>query len=219
MGTHGSEKTRLWSTRLKPACSFVRQIAFVCLTLLLTLAISGCAGLEEAIDELTLVAQDFEDEPARPSPTLIINACEQCCAFIFSAGSQAYDDALLCYAQGRVVEMNYADRDPVLFSAWTAKEDLGAAEADPDGRLTLWDDDYFVTHTWSFYGTRILTMVPGDNVEINNRILNVRGIFDYPKAAYNDEIRALVGYDTVIIQTCEPDSDLNRIVYGVWTES
>lgn len=203
----------------KPARSHGHLIRSLLTALALVMTLAGCANVDEAIDQLLLTAQEFEESSARPSPILITTATARCSAFIIDATEQAYHDALLAYAQSRVVPMSPADREPVLFSAWVAYEDLGAPEADPDGRLTLWDDDYFITHTWSYYGKRILTMIPGDNVEINDRLINVQGIFDYPKEAYHDELRALVGQDTVIIQTCEPDSNLNRIVYGVWSES
>lgn len=204
---------------MKPIRSLVRRVASVFVALAMLLSLGACAGVDETIDQLMSVAQEFEEDSARPSPTLLTVAAEQCCLFVLNAQEQVYHDALLAYAQSRVVEMDLVNRDPVLFSAWVAYEDLGAPEADPNGLLTLWDDDYYVTHTWSYYGVRILTMVPGDNVEINDRVIEVQGVFDYPKQAYNDELRALLGTDVVIIQTCEPNSDLNRIVYGTWSES
>ena len=42
----------------------------------------------------------------------------------------------------------------------------------------------------------------------------VKDIFDYPREAYLDEVRELVGYDSAVLQTCETGTDYNRIVYA-----
>lgn len=118
------------------------------------------------------------------------------------------------YVLARVVPITMTYDSNQYFGPWTAPEDFEAEEANNDGLITQWDEDYFITHDWSEYGQQIRVMVPGDTVEINGRQITVRGLFDYPKEAYLGEIREVVGWDCLVMQTCEPESDLNRIVYG-----
>lgn len=118
------------------------------------------------------------------------------------------------YVQGRVVAMDVSARLPQLFENWEATDDFGATEASPDGLLTQWEEGWYVTHEWSWYGRQILELVPGDVVVINGQAFKVEGLFDYPKESFSDEIHELLGYDYVILQTCEPASELNRIVWG-----
>ena len=132
-------------------------------------------------------------------------------------GTRTYQRALYEYARQRVVPLSYTAHEVMLFDGWTAYDDLAGTEASPDGLLTQWAEDYYVTHDWSAYGQQILTMVPGDQVVINGRLIEVTNIFDYPKDAYLDELRAIVDARYVILQTCEPNSDLNRIVVGLPT--
>lgn len=132
-----------------------------------------------------------------------------------NASAQNFQNTLYEYARSRVVPLSYTSHETMLFDGWKAYDDLGATEANPDGLLTQWDEGYYVTHEWSTYGKQILTMVPGDQVIINGRLIDVVDFFDYPKDAYVDELRSLVDMRFVILQTCEPDSDLNRIVVGL----
>ena len=118
------------------------------------------------------------------------------------------------YVLSRVVEVTLPVHEAAYYGPWDAPRDFEATEASSTGLITEWDRDYFITHDWSEYGQQILTMLPGDVVSINGRPVRVEGVFDYPKDAYLDEIRELCGMDTTVIQTCEPASDLNRIVYG-----
>lgn len=118
------------------------------------------------------------------------------------------------YVLGRVVPITLTYEANQSYGPWNAVKDYEAVEASNEGLLTEWDDEYFITHDWSEYGQQIRTMVPGDTVTINGRQITVKDVFDYPKDAYLGEIRELIGSDSLIMQTCEPNSDLNRIVYG-----
>ena len=118
------------------------------------------------------------------------------------------------YVLARVVPMTMTYEDNQFYGPWTAIDDFEATEASNEGLLTQWDEDYYITHDWSEYGQQIRTMVPGDTVEINGRRIVIEGLFDYPKEAYLGEIREFLGWDYLVMQTCEPESDLNRIVYG-----
>ena len=165
------------------------------------------------------------DEPVRPDPHLVGTmatslATRSATSLRDSAmapGLSAYGvcyEAYRDYVYGRIVTLNFSTGDPMWFGPWEAKEDLFSDEASATGELTEWAPDYYITHDWSTYGQQILTMAPGDTVTINGRTLSVEGVYDYPKDAFLDEVRFVTGSDTVVLQTCEPNSELNRIVYG-----
>lgn len=120
------------------------------------------------------------------------------------------------YVDSRVVAMEVYARLPQRYEGWEAHDDFEAPEASPEGLLTRWEPNWYITHEWSWYGEQILGLVPGDVIEINGRLMKVESLFDYPKKSFTDEIYELLGRDCVILQTCEPNSDLNRIVYGNW---
>lgn len=206
-------------TKTRSASRAARHVVCCLLMLALSLVLAGCVDVDAAIDGFINASYNLSEEDTKPSSTLVITGMEEGCRFVFTAFDQLFWDALEVYAQGRVVELNLASREPQHFSGWVAYEDLFATDADPNGKLTLWEDEYYITHDWSPYGQQILAIIPGDTVEINGRTLHVQGVFCYPKEAYDDELRALLGFDTVILQTCEPNTNLNRIVYGGWTES
>ena len=131
------------------------------------------------------------------------------------AGKRVFESELHEYALGRVVSLSYTSQESMVFDGWVAYDDLDGTEASPDGLLTQWAEGYYVTHDWSEYGQLILTMVPGDQVVIDGVPIDVVEIFDYPKEAYLRELRAVVDEGRVILQTCEPGEDLNRIVVGI----
>jgi len=118
------------------------------------------------------------------------------------------------YASMRVRAVAYDVREPRAFGPWDAPVDLDAQEANNDGLLTQWSENYYIAHDWSDFGPQITSMVPGDTVVINGRRMVVKDIFDYPRDAYLDEVRELVGYDSAVLQTCETGTDYNRIVYA-----
>jgi len=118
------------------------------------------------------------------------------------------------YAHSRITKLTFPDREPATFGPWTARKDFATADAAADGSLTEWADDYFITHDWSPIGSQILTMMPGDVVFVNDLAFVVEEAFEYPKASYLNEVRAVCGEDTIILQTCVPAQDRNRIVFG-----
>lgn len=121
---------------------------------------------------------------------------------------------LHAYVMGRIVPLTAYAREPLVFGPWSAAKDHEAEEASSDGSLTEWDERYYITHDWSEYGKQILTVLPQDTVRVNGVSVVIEGAFDYPKEAFLEEVREATGKDTYVFQTCEPNSDLNRIVYG-----
>lgn len=118
------------------------------------------------------------------------------------------------YAKSRALPVVPNEREAIAFGPWTAEKDYGATDARADGSLTEWADNYYITHSWSEYGQQILTMQPGDSVLVNGRHITVEGAFDYPKAGFYNEIMQVTGQDALVLQTCFPNSNRNRIVYG-----
>lgn len=131
-----------------------------------------------------------------------------------------------CYAQvyhalvvRRVKDVNVVVRAPLAFGPWQARDDFDAEEASDAGEITQWLLDYFITHDWSAYGQQILAMQPGDRLTLNGRTMLVDGVYDYPKDAVVGEVLEMTGETAVVLQTCEPDTDYNRIVYGHYLDS
>lgn len=118
------------------------------------------------------------------------------------------------YVASRKVEVLIGDREPSSFGPWTAAKEYGTTDANDDGSLTEWADDYYITHDWSEIGQQILGLVPGDVVTINGRQARVTEVFNYPKDSYYDEIMQLSGKKGIVLQTCYPASDYNRIVFA-----
>lgn len=121
----------------------------------------------------------------------------------------------VAYVNSRVVEVIPTGRAPLVLGPWEAEEDYHATDASSDGSLTTWADDYYITHDWSEIGQEILSIEPGDTVLVNGTTVLIEDTFNYPKDSYYDEIQELVGADAVVFQTCYPDSDYNRIAWGV----
>ncbi|MBQ9058904.1 MAG: hypothetical protein IJ125_06945 [Atopobiaceae bacterium] len=121
------------------------------------------------------------------------------------------------YTQLRIEELDPAsltNTEPIRFGPWTALEDYHAVSAREDGSLSEWETGYYITHDWSAYGQDILSMLPGDSLNINGRDAQVERIFNYPKASYYEELVEICGDNGVILQTCLPNRDMNRIVYA-----
>lgn len=118
------------------------------------------------------------------------------------------------YVVFRMVKVELPQRDPMRFENWEAADDFEATEASDTGELTQWDPGWYITHEWSRYGRQILRLIPGDVVSVNGEKIKVEGVFDYPKDSYSSEINEVVDSQYIVFQTCEPNSNLNRIVYG-----
>lgn len=151
---------------------------------------------------------------AEAAVQLLANPAQDACFGSLDAAIDAYFDVLRTYALSRVHTISYEAREPAAYGPWVAPEELEATEANDDGLLTKWSENYYIAHDWSEYGPQIASMVPGDTVAVNGQTITVKGVFDYPREAYLDEIRVLVGYGAAVLQTCETGTDLNRIVYG-----
>ena len=136
------------------------------------------------------------------------------CKYAMRVSDDCYAQWYQSYLASRIVRLAFPEREPLGFGPWDAREEYGTADAAEDGSLTEWAWQYFITHDWSDYGQQILTMEPQDIVTINGLTFEVEDAFDYPKDGYLEEVRDIVGEDVVVIQTCEPSSTLNRIVYG-----
>ena len=157
-------------------------------------------------------------EPLLPRVTVALGSSRDPFARGLAAGRDEVHRLFREYVLSRVVALEVDARLPRTFENWQAADDFEATEASPEGLLTCWEENWYITHEWSSFGKQILGLVPGDVIQINGRRAKVGGLFDYPKASFSNEIHELVGYDLVILQTCEPMSDLNRIVWGSWLD-
>lgn len=160
------------------------------------------------------VAWDGVSQNAEVAGQLLAQPAMEACSGSLDAAIDSYLDALHTYALARVQTISYDAREPVSYGPWEAPEELDATEANDEGLLTKWSENYYIAHDWSQYGPQITSIVPGDTVVVNGQTITVKGVFDYPREAYLDEIRVLVGYSAAVLQTCETGTDLNRIVYG-----
>lgn len=183
------------------------------------LAAGALGGVWEDLVGWLSGSQGSDDDTVEPDTGLLKSWADGQVQVVLGIGEDTYYQALETYARGRVVAVDCTSREPEVFGPWSAEKDLNADAAASSGAITEWQEFYYVTHDWSTYGMSILSFVPGDRVEINGRAVEVLGVFDYPKDAYSDEIWMIVGFDAVVFQTCEPDSDLNRIAYGRWVEA
>ncbi|MBR2683621.1 MAG: hypothetical protein IKE22_10205 [Atopobiaceae bacterium] len=118
------------------------------------------------------------------------------------------------YVTSRIYVVTLPAHDPLIFGPWFAEDDYDATEAPDDGSIVQWDDGYLITHYWSDYGQAIRTLLPGDYVTINGVTVQIEGVFDYPRDAILAEVLEATGWDAIVFQTCEPDTNLNRIAYG-----
>ena len=118
------------------------------------------------------------------------------------------------YATSRIRELTYGPRERIAFGPWQARAEYGTPEAAADGALTEWADNYYITHEWSDYGIQILHMIPGDTVTVNGHTFVVEGAFEYPKKSFLNEVRQVTDETAIILQTCVPNQDRNRIVFG-----
>ena len=159
-----------------------------------------------------------EDEPPAPEPTAQASLADSMHAIPSELDlhllGDAFDRWYDAYTASRVVELTLNVRGAVSFGPWSARYEPGTEDAAADGALTEWADDYYITHDWSDYGQEILSMQPGDVASVNGRSVTIDRVFNYPKNSFYEEIRHLAGEDTVVFQTCYPDSDYNRIAYG-----
>ena len=181
----------------------------------LTLCVPALCGasFREATEELACVAHAYATQRAVAQSVLRDGMW-----WGIDAGKRVFESELREYALGRVVSLSYTSQESMVFDGWVAYDDLDGTEASPDGLLTQWAEGYYVTHDWSEYGQQIRQMIPGDAVVINGRGILVSDIFDYPREGYLEEIREVVGPDVIVLQTCEPDTPNNRIVYGTISE-
>ena len=97
---------------------------------------------------------------------------------------------------------------------WEAETDFYAPEAPSSGRLSEWEEDYFITHSWSVYGKALLCMEAGDIIVINGERCIVDGYFDISKGGYDTDVRYFAGDDSHVFQTCIPDTEYNHIVFA-----
>ncbi len=128
-------------------------------------------------------------------------------------GLEAYGRWYHAIVLSRVREVDLVARDALSFGPWQARDDIDALEASDTGELTCWQVDYYITHNWSEYGQGILDMQGGDWVTINGRDLVVRRVLDYPKDGTLGEVYELADEGDVVLQTCVPGSDYNRLVF------
>ena len=170
---------------------------------------SAYAQTFETLEEDAIASFRFESEKSYRNLTYFLGY-----HYLLRSSDEAYYLCYHDYVMSRIVPLEFPAREPEDFGPWSARKEYGAADAAADGSLTEWADNYYITHDWSDYGQEILTICPDDTVSINGRTFTVEDAFCYPKDGYLEEVRDIVGEDTIVVQTCEPSSTLNRIVYG-----
>lgn len=168
----------------------------------------GCQNQAQPVDPL---APDGYEPATTPLVADSVVAADQIGCTTLTSGINTWFHA---YALSRVIPVTTSAAEPLAFGPWSAAKDYGATDAREDGSLTEWADSYYVTHDWSDFGKQILTMVPGDTVTINGRTITIHGVFNYPKDSYYEEVTEVTGKDAMVLQTCYPDSEENRIAYG-----
>ncbi len=208
----------IWAARAaargeSPRCGSRKQgdcplTAIGTFSLFLALFLCGCTSFGPTAAQPTKSSfASFEDELAQE----LVDDANQ---FGTASIEMCFLHAYRTYVEGRIVEVVPADCEPATFGPWYAEKDYHATDARADGSLTEWDNNYFITHEWSPIGQQILSLIPGDVVTVNGMDVQIEGIFNYPKDSVYNEITMITGDDSVVFQTCYPDSNYNRIAYG-----
>lgn len=166
--------------------------------------------LDKKVEERQRAKPTVASFPTIVEPQLVSSANE----YTGTAVDVCFKSWFNAYANSRVIYVEPQVREPLEFGPWTAVQDFGTTDAHDDGSLTEWASNYYITHDWSDYGQQILALTPGDTVSVNGRQVHVDGLFNYPKDSFYEEIVEVCGSDKVIFQTCYPDSEQNRVVYG-----
>ncbi|MDO4808298.1 MAG: hypothetical protein Q4A07_13735 [Coriobacteriales bacterium] len=205
----------------------LRHVVAVLPLTLITLIVLGAISLSSPRTQVTphVAAPPGTGLPDEVGTALVKGAAD----FDVSAIEQCSDTWFVTYVASRIVNtipgvsfdllaphppVSYDPQANETYGPWTAKPDYGATDARADGSISEWADHYYITHDWSEYGQQILGMMPGDQVSINGRTMVVQGVLDYPKDSFYEEILQIAGNSSVVLQTCIPQRDYNRIVFG-----
>ncbi len=187
----------------------------LCAVCALLLAIAVPFELACAAPSLPPTQQEVDVEQIAPfSPRLIARAAHGPITPFAITTHELADLWFHDYVTSRMYVVTLPVHDPLIYGPWYAEDDYDATEAPDDGSIVQWDDGYLITHYWSDYGQAIRTLLPGDYVTINDVTVQIVGVFDYPRDAILAEVLEATGWDAIVFQTCEPDTDLNRIAYG-----
>lgn len=109
----------------------------------------------------------------------------------------------------------------------SAKHEHEAYHAHDDLNINEWQDGYYVLHRNSPAGDDIFSLRVGDVVHIDGMDCTVQKSIDVSASEYFEDIRDMVGWDTVVFHTCHrpASAGLVRIVackpsvsrtFGVW---
>lgn len=188
--THCHSDIKYWG----PVCTLIFAV-------LLCLTISSCANPFAAPEPTLATLLPSEGQLAED----IVSSLDK---NVVEASYAGY----LHYTQSRMVEVDARDGETIFFGTWESHVDEELTEAPADGSIAEWRDGYYITHNWSEAGLVMLEMSLGDTLELNDSTYEVVWVFNYPKAAYYEEMRWIVGRDVSVLQTCVPESDYNRIV-------
>lgn len=180
------------------------------------IAMGICCTLVGTCALMALTAREASSEvfPAGFSPDVASPAASIASTTLTQSAHDTINEWFGIYASSRITELTFPDEKPVAFGPWTAQPDYGATDARDDGSLTEWAENYYITHDWSDYGKQILSMIPGDTVTVNEHTFVVEGAFEYPKKSFLNEVRQVTDETAIILQTCVPNQDRNRIVFG-----
>ena len=116
-------------------------------------------------------------------------------------------------AQAPKVSLEQPALVPLFDSASVPSFDSEAAP--DDGAVGLWAEGYYIVHSYAPEGQAVLSMQEGDAFEIDGVTHEVEGVLTISQFAQLGEVYEAAGSDRyTFLQTCVPDSDWVRVVYG-----
>jgi len=110
-----------------------------------------------------------------------------------------------------------ADETAVRY-VWTSTDAWLDTTAPQDGSMGLWQDDYYIVHEYYEIGGQVLQIETGDKIMIDGHSILVAGTYLTPKKNTLEGIRSHTGEAAVVIQTCWPNSNKNKITWGYYLD-
>ena len=82
------------------------------------------------------------------------------------------------------------------------------------GDLAIFQPGYYVAHSWSEPGLGMLSLSVGDEFRVDGATYRVSGIETFADYTPVEDVRDVVGWDALILQTCIPDGDGFYAIYA-----
>ena len=124
--------------------------------------------------------------------------------------------AALIHHVGRTGKAYY-ETNPEYFESmvWTSTELVDRTQANEDGSLAKYRDNWYIAHRWSGYGKIMADMRPGDTVTVDGVAVTIRGRFTIPIPFTVKETLAFIPNDyDMILMTCTKDNKHEIVLYG-----